>query len=139
MTSYIWLERQRWGVITSRCQKYVPVCVCVTFVTFPPSPFQDSVRGISATNVTFTASQFYKLTFAKNYGSGDNIQAQHLSNIDDNDLHRHCNHCECKSVHHCHPQETLLEHCLQAILSHSTVEEQCAVLLSAPTLPLFSR
>ena len=38
-----------------------------------------------------------------------------------------------------YPQETLLEHCLQAILSHSTVEEQCAVLLSAPTLPLFSR
>ena len=37
------------------------------------------------------------------------------------------------------PQETLLEHCLQAILSHSTVEEQCAVLLNAPTLPLFSR
>ena len=42
-------------------------------------------------------------------------------------------------IDHCDPQETLLEHCLQAILSHSTVEEQCAVLLSAPTLPLFSR
>ena len=115
------------------------MCACVTFVTFPASPFQDSVRGIYDTNVTFTVSQFYKLTFAKNDGSGDNIQAQHLSNIDDNDLYRHCNHCQCKSVHHCHPQETLLEHCLQAILSHSTVEEQCAVLLSAPTLPLFSR
>merc|ERR1719289_164840 len=51
-----------------------------------------------------------------------------------------------RESHHIHSiprprisQETLLEHCLQAILSHSTVEEQCAVLLSAPTLPLFSR
>ena len=42
-------------------------------------------------------------------------------------------------LHRPPPQETLLEHCLQAILSHSTVEEQCAVLLNAPTLPLFSR
>ena len=35
-------------------------------------------------------------------------------------------------------QETLIEYCLQALLSHSTVEEQCSVLMESMTLPLFS-
>ena len=33
-------------------------------------------------------------------------------------------------------QETLVEYCLQALLSHSTVEEQCNQLVNA--LPLFN-
>ena len=32
-------------------------------------------------------------------------------------------------------QETLIEYCLQALLSHSTVEEQCTEILNS--LPLF--
>jgi pimeloyl-ACP methyl ester carboxylesterase len=47
-----------------------------------------------------------------------------------------------RESHHIHSiprpqisQETLVEHCLQALLSHSTVEEQCTQLLTA--LPLF--
>ena len=33
-------------------------------------------------------------------------------------------------------QETLIEYCLQALLSHSTVEEQCAQLIAS--LPTFN-
>jgi len=36
-------------------------------------------------------------------------------------------------------QETIVEHCLQALLSHSTVEDQCAVLITSLALPLFTK
>jgi len=36
-------------------------------------------------------------------------------------------------------QETIVEHCLQALLSHSTVEEQCTVIVSSQALPLFGK
>jgi len=50
-----------------------------------------------------------------------------------------------RESHHIHSiprpritQETLIEYCLQAILSHSTVEEQCSVLMESMALPLFT-
>jgi len=36
-------------------------------------------------------------------------------------------------------QETIVEHCLQALLSHSTVEEQCSVMVNSLILPLFTK
>jgi len=36
-------------------------------------------------------------------------------------------------------QETIIEHCLQALLSHSTVEDQCSVLVTSLALPLFTK
>jgi len=71
---------------------------------------------------------------------------QYLANAEEEVMDSDLSYEFHRESHHIHSiprprisQETLLEHCLQAILSHSTVEEQCAVLLSAPTLPLFSR
>jgi len=50
-----------------------------------------------------------------------------------------------RESHHMHSiprprisQELLIEQCLQAILSHSTVEEQCSLLINSMLLPLFS-
>ena len=106
--------------------------VCVTFVTFSASAFQDSVK-LNA-SAAMSRSHYRNSTNITHSLVPNTAQlSSNELNIDDNLLHRH------KSLDHCDPQETLLEHCLQAILSHSTVEEQCAVLLSAPTLPLFSR
>jgi len=60
-----------------------------------------------------------------------------LDNDISNEFHR--------ESHHIHSiprprisQETLIEYCLQALLSHSTVEEQCKVLMESLALPLFS-
>jgi len=51
-----------------------------------------------------------------------------------------------RESHHIHSiprpsisEETLIEYCLQALLSHSTVEEQCSLILSSLALPLFYR
>jgi len=51
-----------------------------------------------------------------------------------------------RESHHMHTiprpavsEETLVEHCLQALLSHSTVEEQCSQIVSSLALPLFSK
>lgn len=51
-----------------------------------------------------------------------------------------------RESHHIHSiprprvsQETLIEHCLQALLSHSTVAEQCSVLMESLTLPILTR
>jgi len=68
----------------------------------------------------------------------DNVEEELLDSDISSEFHR--------ESHHIHSiprprisQETLLEHCLQALLSHSTVEEQCRILMESPTLPLFSR
>jgi len=36
-------------------------------------------------------------------------------------------------------QETIVEHCLQALLSHSTLKEQCMVMVNSFALPLFTK
>jgi len=71
---------------------------------------------------------------------------QYVKNSDDQILdtdisegfHRESHHI--KSIPHPSiSQETIIEHCLQALLSHSTVEDQCSVLVSSLALPLFSK
>lgn len=40
---------------------------------------------------------------------------------------------------HRYSLETIVEYCLQALLSHSTVESHCNTMLRTPMLPLFVR
>jgi len=70
----------------------------------------------------------------------------YLANAEEEVIDSDLNYEFHRESHHIHSiprprisQETLLEQCLQALLSHSTVEDQCTTLLSSPTLPLFSR
>jgi len=71
---------------------------------------------------------------------------QYVINSDDQILDTDISEGFHRESHHIHSiprpsisQETIIEHCLQALLSHSTVEDQCAVLVSSLALPLLSK
>merc|ERR1711962_528767 len=71
---------------------------------------------------------------------------QYLANAEEEVMDSDLSYEFHRESHHIHSiprprisQETLLEHCLQALLSHSTVGDQCHNLLTSPTLPLFLR
>ena len=90
-------------------------------------PTDDSVHSctkiLTASALDQYLSYSYEQTLDTDISSSFHRESHHLNSIPS------------PSINH----ETIVEHCLQALLSHSTIPEHCSVLTQSIALPLFSK
>jgi len=116
----------------------------------PPAPLpsetmEKEIVAIFRDILTSLPSEDKDLHECINYFTSTALD-QYINNYEDEVLDTDISFEFHRESHHIHSiprpsisEETLIEYCLQALLSHSTVEEQCSLILSSLALPLFYR